>query len=60
MTLKLVGELSKAKIVKKTIVHFTNRKFIKQALYDRKKLKSIDKSTLGLTNNVFMIKISPL
>ena len=41
---------------KKTIVRFSNRKFAKQALYNRKKLKSIDKSTLGLTNDVFINK----
>ena len=39
---------------KKTIVHFFNRKFAKQAPYNRKKLKSIDKLTLGLTNDVFI------
>ena len=39
---------------KKTIARFSNRKFAKQALYNRKKLKSIDKSTLGLTNDVFI------
>ena len=39
---------------KKTIVCFSNRKFAKQALYNRKKLKSIDKSALGLTNDVFI------
>ena len=52
---KLVIELEKVEIFKKkTIVRFTNRKFAKQALYNRKKLKSIDKSTLGLTNDVFI------
>ena len=57
MTSKLVIELEKVEIVpKKTIVRFTNRKrkFAKQVLYNRKKLKSIDKSTLGLTNDVFI------
>ena len=39
---------------KKTIIRFTNRKFLKQTLYDRKSLKSIDKSTLGFTNDVFI------
>ena len=39
---------------KKTIVCFNNRKFAKQALYKRKKLKSIDKSTLAVTDNVFI------
>ena len=39
---------------KKTIVRFPNRKFAKQALYNSKKLKSVDKSTLGLTNDVFI------
>ena len=37
---------------KKTIVRFSNRKFAKQALYNRKKLKSTDKSKLGYTNDV--------
>ena len=41
---------------KKTVVCFTNRKFAKQALCNRKKLKSIDKSTLVLTNDVFVNK----
>ena len=55
MTSRLVIELGRAKIVKKkTIFRFSNRKFAKQALYNRKKLKSIDKSTLGLTNDVFI------
>ena len=53
MTSKLVIELEKAKIVPtKTVVCFFNRKFARQALYNRKKLKSMDKSTLGLTNDV--------
>ena len=39
---------------KQSIVRFTNRKFAKQELYNRKKLKSADKSTLGLTNDVFI------
>ena len=39
---------------KKAIVHFNNRKFAKQALCNRKKLKSTDKSTLGLTNDGFI------
>ena len=39
---------------KKTTVRFSNRKFAKQALYNRKKLKSTGKSTLGLTNDVFI------
>ena len=39
---------------KKIIVRFINRKFAKQALYNWKKLKSIDKSTLDLTNDVFI------
>ena len=39
---------------KKTIVRFSNRKFAKQALYNMKKLKSKDKLTLGLTNDVFI------
>ena len=49
MTLKIVIELEKAEIVR-----FTNRKFAKQALYNRKKLKSIGKSTLGFNNDVFI------
>ena len=57
ITLKLVIELEKAEIVlEKTIARFTNRKFVKQALYIRNKLKSIDKSTLGLTKVVFINK----
>ena len=36
----------------KTIARFSNRKFAKQALYNRKKLKWTDKSKLGLTNDV--------
>ena len=39
---------------KKAIVRFSNRKFAKQALSNRKKLKSIDKSTLGFTNDLFI------
>ena len=39
---------------KKTIICFNNRKFAKQAVYKRKKLKSIDKSTLAVTNDVFI------
>ena len=39
---------------KKAIVCFNNRKFAKQALYKRKKLKSTDKSTLAVTNDVFI------
>ena len=39
---------------KKTIVRFTNRKFAKQALYNRKKLKKVDKSILGVNNDVFV------
>ena len=57
ITLKLVIELEKAEIVlEQTIARFTNRKFVKQALYIRNKLKSIDKSTLGLTKVVFINK----
>ena len=40
----------------KAVICFTSRKFAKQALYNRKKLKSIDKSTLVLTNDVFVIE----
>ena len=55
MTSRLVIELGKAKIVqKKTIVRFSNRKFAKQALYNMKKLKLIDKSALGLANDEFI------
>ena len=50
MTWRLVIESEKAEIFR----FFSNRKFAKQALYNRKKLKSIDKSTLGPTNNVFI------
>ena len=39
------------KQLKKTIAQFTNRKFAKETLYHRKKLKSIDKSSLGMNNN---------
>ena len=39
---------------KKPIVRFTNRKFAKQALCNRKKLKSIGKSTLGFNNDVLI------
>ena len=39
---------------KKTIVRFSNRKFAKQALYNMKKLKLIDKSALGLANDEFI------
>ena len=61
MTSKPVIELEKAEIVpKKLIVHFTNRKFAKQAFYNRKKLKSIDKSTLGLNIDVFIKNITPV
>ena len=57
MTLRLVIELGKAEIVqKKNKCPFSRRKFAKQALYNRKKMKSIDKSTLGRTNDVFINK----
>ena len=39
---------------RETIVRFANRKFSKQTLYNRKTLKSTDKPTLGITNDVFM------
>ena len=40
---------------KKTIVRFVNRKFSKQALYNRKRLKTVDKSRIGLSNaNIFV------
>ena len=40
---------------RKTIVRFTNRKFAKEDIYNRKKLKSIDKSSLRLNNNNLFI-----
>ena len=48
--------------VKKEIVQFTNRKFAKQAFYNRKKLKSIGKSSLGLNNTNLLINenITPI
>lgn len=39
---------------KKTIVRFVNRKFAKKALINRKKLITMDKSSLGLSNDVFI------
>ena len=39
---------------KKTIVRFVNRKFAKKALINRKKLITMDKSLLGLSDNVFI------
>ena len=40
---------------KRTIVRFVNRKFSKQALYNRKRLAKIDKHSLGLSNtNLFL------
>lgn len=42
------------KQIEKTIARFTNRKFVKEALYNRKKLKAMDKSSLGLNNNLFI------
>ena len=40
---------------KKTIVRFVNRKFSKQALYNRKRLATVDKSPIGLSNaNIFV------
>ena len=50
MTMKRIGKRRNSS--KKTIARFTNRKFTKQALYTKKELKSIDKSTLGLTNDI--------
>ena len=35
---------------KKTIIRFVNRKFAKKALVNRKILKNIDKSSIGLSN----------
>ena len=43
------------KQIEKTIARFTNRKFVKEALYNRKKLKAMDKSSLGLNNNNLFI-----
>ena len=57
MTSKLVIEFEKAvnkKQFHKSIICFTNRKFAKEAIYNRKKLESIDKSTLGFINDVFI------
>ena len=57
----LVIELKKVKIVpKKTVVRFTYRKFVKQSLHNRKKLKSLDKSTLGLTNAFINENLNPV
>ena len=50
MTIKKIGKRRNSS--KKTIARFTNRKFAKQVLYNKKGLKSIDKSTLGLTNDI--------
>ena len=36
---------------KKTIICFVNRKFAKKALVNRKSLKNIDKSSIGLSNS---------
>ena len=36
---------------KKTIIRFVNRKFAKKALANRKSLKNIDKSSIGLSNS---------
>ena len=36
---------------KKTIIRFVNRKFAKKALVNRKSLKNIDKSSIGLSNS---------
>ena len=41
---------------KKNNCPISRRKFAKQALYNRKKMKSIDKSLLGRTNDVFINK----
>ena len=35
----------------KTIIHFVNRKFAKKALVNRKSLRNIDKSSIGLSNS---------
>lgn len=43
------------KQIEKTIARFTNRKFLKEALYNRKKLKEMDKSSLELNNNNLFI-----
>ena len=47
-------DIAKPRQLKKTVVQFTNKKFAKEAPYNRKKLKSIDKSSLELKDNVFI------
>ena len=41
---------------KKTIISFVNRKYAKKALHNRKNLKHLDKSSIGLSNsnNIFI------
>ena len=39
---------------KRTIVRFVNRRYAKKALINRKKLITMDKSSLGLSNDVFI------
>ena len=41
---------------KKTIIRFVNRKYAKKALLNRKNLKHLDKSSIGLpnSNNIFI------
>ena len=39
---------------KKTIVRFTNRKIVKDALYKRKQLKNIDKAALEMQNDAML------
>ena len=50
MIWQLPKELGKAETIKKN-AQFTNIKFAKEARYNMQKLKSIDKSSLGLNNN---------
>ena len=42
------------KSFKRTIVRFVNRRYAKKALINRKKLITMDKSSLGLSNHVFI------
>ena len=51
LILKIVTELGSSKItLKKVIAKFVNRKVVKNALYKRKQLRSIDKISIGLHN----------
>ena len=42
---------------KKTIIRFFNRKYAKEALLNRKGLRSIDSSSIGLTNSNINLSI---